>query len=55
LAPAVEVKFVRVEDVVHQDGRLAKGDADVHTHGYLRHDALHLVHEIDELRQREGT
>nr|GFC46242.1 hypothetical protein [Tanacetum cinerariifolium] len=48
LTTAVEVKFVRIEDVVHQDGRLAEGDADVHTHRDLRHDAGHLVHELVE-------
>ena len=55
LAPAVEVEFVGVEDVVQQDGGLAQGDADVHAHGHLGHDAVHLVHQVDELGEGEGA
>ena len=27
----------------------------MHAHGYLRHDAVHLVHQVDELREGEGA
>nr|GFC31544.1 hypothetical protein [Tanacetum cinerariifolium] len=51
----VEVKFVGVEDVIHQNSGFAQRNADVHPHRYLRYDALHLVHQVDELGQGEGT
>ena len=42
-----------VEDVIHQNGGLAQRDADVHGHGHLGHNAVHLVHQVDELGQGE--
>ena len=44
-----------IEDIVHQNSGLAQGDADVHAHGHLRHDAVHLVHQVDELGEGEGA